>query len=396
MLASMRLEGVSRVEQRLDMVLAPERDGLKVREVCALYGVSRDTFYRWRDRYEAEGIAGLEDRSSRPARSPGRINPAIEHHIIELRTSHPRWGPRRIRAELRRRGNEHPPARSTIERVMHRNGLMVDAPPVPARKPLRRFVRSQPNELWQTDVLDWPLPDGTMTHIYTFLDDHSRLCVAVRSYRDETAANAIDLFDTACGAHGVPHSVLSDRGPIFTGLTFGCVGAFERHLWRRAVCTLNGRAYHPQTQGKIERYHRTLIEWLTDHPAHNLAALNRTLARFRDHYNHDRPHQALDDDTPAAVWAATTKASPDREGTATRRQRETIRSTSNNGNFGYGEWTIALGRNWMSTKVRIVDNGDHINCYAADGTLIRRVDPDPNRHYLGTGKPRGRPPRHLP
>jgi transposase InsO family protein len=395
MLGGMRLEGVSRVEQRLDMVLAPERDGLNVREVCALYGVSRDTFYRWRDRYQAEGIAGLEDRSSRPARSPGRINPAIEHHIVQLRTSHPRWGPRRLRAELRRRGHDAPPARSTIERVLHRNGLMGDTASVPARKPLRRFVRSQPNELWQTDVMDWPLPVGTIAHTYSFLDDHSRLCAGVRAYVEETAVNAIDLFDAACDAYGPPHSVLSDRGPIFTGITSGCVGAFERHLWQLGICTLNGRPYHPQTQGKIERYHRTLIEWLTEHPARTLGALNRTLAAFAEHYNHERPHQALDDDTPAAVWAATTKAVPDPDGTIERRQRETIRSTSNNGNLGYSEWTIALGRNWMSTKVRIIDHGDHIDCYAADGTHIRRVIPDPNRHYLGTGKPRGRPPRHL-
>jgi transposase InsO family protein len=389
----MRFEGVSRVEQRLDMVLAAQRDGLTVTEVCALFSVSRDTFYRWRRRFEAEGIAGLENRSSRPARSPARISAAVEQQIVELRRAHPRWGPRRLRAELRRRGNDTPPARSTIGRVLHRNGLMGDRQPLPARKPLRRFVRSQPNELWQTDVLDWPLPDSTIAHIYTFLDDHSRLCVRLRGFAEETAANAISLFDQARRACGAPHTVLSDRGPIFTGLTFGCVNAFERHLWQLGVCTANGRPYHPQTQGKVERYHRTLIEWLTDHPARDLASLNRTLGTFRDHYNLERPNQALDDRTPAEVWAASPKAGPDPDGTAERRQRESLRSTANNGNLSYGQWTIALGRNWMSTKVRIVDHAHHIDCYAADGTLIRRVHPDPTCHYLGTGKPRGRPPR---
>jgi hypothetical protein len=277
--------------------------------------------------------------------------------------------------------------------VLHRNGLLEpDVRAEPARKPLRRFVRSQPNELWQTDVMDWPLPD-LIARIYTYLDDHSRFCVKVRAFDAETAANAITLFDDARAECGDPQGVLADRGRIYTGITTGSVGPFERHLWQLGISTHNGRGYHPQTQGKVERYHRTLIEWLTDHPPRDLASLNRTLAKFRHDYNQERPHQSLEDQTPAEIWAASPKAVPDPAATINRRQRETVRGTSDNGNITYGQWVIALGRDWMNTKVRVVDQGDHIACYCPDGELIRRVTPDPDRHYIGTGKPRGRPRR---
>jgi len=390
----MRFEGVSRVEQRLDMVLAPERYGLTVRETCALWGVSPDTFYRWRARYADEGLDGLEDRSSRPARSPGRIDAALEHQIVALRQAHPRWGPRRLRAELRRRGHEQPPARSTIERVLWRNGLMdASARAVPATKPLRRFVRSAPNELWQTDAMEWPLPDGSIVQILSVLDDHSRLCCAATAFATLSGEHAIAAFDTAAEAYGLPHSVLSDRGSIFTGISKGCVVAFERHLWQLGVCTLNGHAYHPQTQGKIERYHRTLIEWFVDHPCRTISALTRELAAFRDDYNNERPHQSLDDHTPAEIWNRTPKAVPDPAGTIERRQRETLRTTSDNGNVRYGEWTIALGRNWAHTKVRVIADATTITCRGPNDEHIRTVNPDPTRTYLGTGKPRGRPRR---
>lgn len=386
----MRFEGVSTVEQRLDMVLARERDGLTVREICALWSVSPDTYYRWLHRYEAEGVAGLEDRSSRPEHSPGQISWALESKIVALRRAHPRWGPRRIAAELRRGGNPKPPVRSTIERVLHRNGLLAELPPKEPSSS-RRFERARPNELWQTDVKDWPLPDGMVARIYSCIDDRSRLCAAVRAYPEETTANAIALFDRACKRWGEPQEVLSDRGAIFTGITYGTVSWFERHLWQRGISTTNGRPYHPQTQGKIERYHRTLTEWLVDHPTDTLAALNRSLARFAEHYNVERPHQALDDHTPVEVWNATPRAVAEPDADPGRRQRETVRSTASNGNFAYAEWLIALGRDWASTKIRVLDTGDQIHCYAADGQLIRSVTPDPTRYYLGTGKTRGRP-----
>jgi transposase InsO family protein len=389
----MRMRGVGAVEQRLDMVLAPERYGLTVTEAAAMWGVSRQTWHVWRRRYDADGVAGLADRPSAPRSSPGRVSGRVEVEVLRLREAHPRWGPRRIGTELARRGLPAP-ARSTIQRILVRHGVLPVRPaPVP---PPQRFERARPNELWQTDATDWVLTDGGEVAIISVLDDHSRYCAAAAASASATREDAIAAFDLAAAEIGLPQAVLSDRGTIFTGRTTGCVVAFERHLWALGVATVNGRAYHPQTQGKIERYHRTLSEWLTDEgPFADLAALNDELDRFRLDYNTARPHQAIGDVTPAERFAATAPAGPDPDSTTARRRRESRRNTMSNGNLGYGEWIIGLGTAWANTKVLVVDLGHTIEIRSGD-QLVRAVTPDHTRGYLGTGKPRpGRPPRQL-
>lgn len=388
----MRFEGVSRVEQRRDMLDAVARFGITVGEACQLYNVSRQTFYYWARREATEGEEGLENRSTAPRRSPGRIQRTLESQIVDMRTAHRRWGARRIRDELLRKGVAAP-ARSTIEQVIERNGLgRAPAPKPPA--PIR-FERQRVNELWQTDAKQWALSDGTEVEIISCLDDRSRLCCAIEAFLELSGNAAISVFDAACDEWGPPESVLSDRGSIFTGRTKHTVCDFERHVWTKGVYTLNGRPYHPQTQGKVERFHRTLIEWLEDEgPFHTLDALNASLVEFRRHYNEERPNQALGEaTTPAEVFAAVDKAGPDPELAAERCRREVIRPTAETGHVNYGAWVIGLGRVWARTKVRVIDTGEVIQVWAADGSLIREVVPDPTRSYLGTGKPRGRPAR---
>lgn len=384
------------MEQRLDMVLAPEQYGVTVAEVCQLWGVSRQTFYVWRRRYEDEGLAGLEDRSSRPARSPARMPADLEARIVDMRQAHRRWGPRRIRSELERLGAAAP-ARSTIGRVLTRNGLV--APPPPAAPPPRRFVRQRANELWQLDAKQTVLSDGTAVQVISCLDDHSRYCGACTAFAELSSEAAIAVFDAAVAELGAPEATLADRGAIFTGRRTGSVNAFERHVWACGTITVNGRGYHPQTQGKVERFHRTLIEWLEDHgPFPTLSALNRSLRRFRHHYNHERPHQAIGGATPAEVWAAAPKAGPSPELAAEHCRRESLHTTSPKGSVTCGDWVIGLGLPWARTKVRIVDRGTTIEVRGPDGGLIREATPEHGRRYLGTGKRGGhrRRPEQLP
>jgi transposase InsO family protein len=387
----MRFEGVSRMEQRLDMVRAPDLYGMSVTETCQLWGVSRATFYFWRARYEAEGPAGLDDRSSRPHHSPGQVDFRVENVLVDLRRAHPRWGARRLRAELSRRGTPPPPAISTIHQVLVRNGLVT--PTSPAEPPAKiRFEREHPNELWQMDAKAFLLAEATGVDIITALDDHSRLCCHVRAVAATAQGlDAVCVFDAAVAHWGVPYSVLADRGAMFTGRRTGTVSTFERHLWSLGVLTINGRPYHPQTQGKIERYHRTLGEWLEDNgPFHDLAELNQALGLFQQDYNEERPHQGINDAIPLERWQATSRRLPDPDGTAHRRRREALRTTFPSGTVRWGEWVINLGRPWANTKVKIVDLGHVIHIYVGD-QLIRSVDPDPARKYVPTGTSPGRP-----
>lgn len=386
----MRFEEVSRVEQRREMLEAVDRFGVTVTEACELYGVTRETFYYWQRRFVAEGDGGLENRSTAPKRSPGRISRQLEARIVEMRKAHPRWGARRIRDELLRKGVKAP-SRSTIDRVIERNSLK--AAPAPASPPPIRFTRGRANELWQMDAKQWALWAGAPVEIIGCLDDCSRFCGAIEGFFELSGEAAISVFEASREELGPPESVLADRGSIFTGRTTRTVALFERHLWTQGIYTINGRPYHPQTQGKIERFHRTLGEWLEDEgPFDTLEALNASLTEFRDHYNHQRPHQALGEAvTPAEIYATATKAGPDPDLAAERCRRETIRPTASNGNVSYSSWLIGLGRVWARTKVRIIDLGHLIQVWSADGTLIREVTPDPTRRYLGTGHTRGRP-----
>lgn len=377
----MRFNDMSRVEQRLELLTAPERLSVTVSEACVLFDVSRSTFYEWRTRYGLEGVAGLGNRSTAPRVSPGRIPEGLESMIVEMRKSHRRWGPKRIRAELLRAGVV-PPACSTIGQVLVRNGL-VGEPPLPPPLPLIRFERGRVNELWQTDAKETRLADETKVHIISVIDDRSRYCPHLQAFPELTADAAIEVFDRSVENTGLPEAVLADRGVIFTGRTYGAVSPFERHLWTLGVYTINGRPYHPQTQGKVERFHRTINEWLQDNgPYTSIEELNEGLAVFVDDYNHHRPHQSLNDQTPGEVWETVEKTGPDPALAEERCRRETIRPTNNTGNITYASWVIGLGRRWARTKVKIVDLGHTIQVWSPDGEHIRDAIPDPTRRYL--------------
>lgn len=379
----MRVEPMSRIEQRLEMLESVERFGLTVSEACRLYGVSRETFYYWRRRFEEEGSEGLENRSTAPLGSPLRMPRRLEERIVGMRKQHRRWGARRIRAELKRAGVDILPAVSTIHRVLQRNSL-IDHDPAPKPPTASSFRRERGNELWQIDAKDWRLEDGTGVHIISCIDDCSRFCPHLEAFDELTSQAAVTVFEEAAGVLGLPEAVLTDRGSSFTGRTTQTVSEFERHLWTQGVYTINGRPYHPQTRGKVERFHRTLSEWLQDHgPYPSLQALNRSLVEFARHYNHERPHQSLDDATPAEVWDNAEKTGPDPLLAEQRCRRKTIRPTGSTGNITYGSWVIGLGRRWARTKVEVQDRGHTIEIQAADGELIRKVQPDPTRRYLG-------------
>jgi transposase len=163
-------------ELRLELLREPERTGDSVAEVCRRRGVSRETFYVYRRRYLAEGVAGLTPRSRRPRFSPARVEPELEATICALRKRHPRWGARRLRAELARAGTE-PPAVSTIQQALKRNGLVPPQPPR-RRRADKRFEREVCNDLWQIDATEVALASGTKAWVLDCLDDHARFLLA--------------------------------------------------------------------------------------------------------------------------------------------------------------------------------------------------------------------------
>jgi transposase InsO family protein len=296
--AGVALQVVSMDQLRMEVVLEPERTGDSVAEVCRRRGISRETFYVYRRRHLSEGIDGLVSRPRRPRGSPARIDPELEATICRLRKEHPRWGARRIRTELARAGVE-PPAKSTIHRALQRNGLVAPQPPR-RPKPILRFERAVPNDLWQIDATQVKLADGERAWIVDVLDHHARYPLAALASLRLTGAPAWACFVAAAAQHGLPRQLLSDNGTYFTGRLLGFEADFERRLAEVGVELICAAPAHPETLGKLERFHRTLKEWLHDEgPASSLEQLQVLLDRFRKHYNDERPHQGIGDVTPA-------------------------------------------------------------------------------------------------
>ena len=389
----MGLKVVTMAELRLDVLIEPLRTGETVADVCRRYGISRDTYYRYRRRYLAEGLAGLEDQSRRPRSSPVKIPPELEIRICEMRKGHPRWGARRIRTELTRAGID-PPAISTIHRVLVRNGLVAAQPP---RRPRadKRFEREIANDLWQIDATQILLGDSTKGWVVDLIDDHSRYLLAALAGPAANGELAWDAFETAASRYGLPRQVLSDNGLCFTGRLHGTEVMFEKSLGELGVEMINSAPYHPQTLGKLERFHRTLKEWLRDEgPPFDLEHLQELLDGFRFHYNRRRPHQGIDDATPAERYG--TEPLPPAQIRLPGPQEMTgpsypphsiLRKVGPSGNLGYSGKLIQVGMRWAGATLRIIPLGELTHIYYGE-MVIRTLTINPDRYYQGlNGRP---------
>ena len=389
----MALKVVTMAELRLEVLQEPERTGATVAEVCRRHGISRETFYQYRRRFLQEGLPGLEDRSRRPRASPARMAAGLEEHICRMRKEHPRWGARRIQAELSRRGLE-PPAISSIHQALRRNHLVAPQPP---RRPiaLKRFEREVSNDLWQIDATQVHLATRKRAWVLDTIDDHSRYLLAAVASKAPTGEAAWDCFEEAASRYGLPRQVLSDNGMCFTGRLQGVEVVFERSLSELGVELITSGPYHPQTLGKLERFHKTLKAWLADEgPAFDLPHLQELLDGFRHHYNRERPHQALSNLTPAErytfappVAEATASMGVDEHGEPVYPPHAIVRKVTRVGNIGYDSKQITVGRRWAGARVRVIPVNGLVHVYYRE-ELIRALALDANNYNYPLGRRR--------
>lgn len=294
------------VEHRYRAVLEV-RDGSPVTEVALRYGVSRQTVYAWRDRFDRDGIGGLEESSRRPRSSPSRLDADVEALVCELRRAHPRWGARRIVFELGRRAVEPVPSKATVHRVLVRNNLVKPQDQEHKRK-YKRWQREAPMQLWQLDIVGGVfLADGRECKLVTGIDDHSRFIVIAALVVQPTGRAVCEAFAAALRRYGVPSEVLSDNGKQFTGRFTKPLPAevlFERMCRENGISQRLTKRRSPTTTGKIERWHRTLREELLDQvaPFETFAGAQEAVTAWVHTYNHARPHQALDMACPATLF----------------------------------------------------------------------------------------------
>ena len=285
---------------------------MSVSEAAAAYGVSRQHVHRWLARYRDHGFDGLEPRSRRPHSNPRRTASKVVERIITLRRELASQGldhgPQTIGWHLEQ--EQLPvPSTSTIRRILVAAGLITPEPKKRPKSSYRRFEADQPNECWQSDFTHWQLADGTGVEIINWLDDHSRYLLTAVARPRISGEDVVTTFLAAADAHGLPQSTLTDNGSVYTSRFTGGRNRFEYLLASLSIAQKNGHPNHPQTQGKIERFHQTQKRWLAAQPAAaTLEELQAQLDRFQRIYNELRPHRALKRLTPAAAYAATPKA----------------------------------------------------------------------------------------
>lgn len=299
------------MEQREEFVWLALAPGANKSELCRRFGISRDKGHKWLARYAAAGRAGLADRSRRPRVSPSRTPEAVEAEVLRLRAaSNNVWGGRKIAAAMRRAGRSPVPAASTITEILRRHGRL-DAATGTHPGPFRRFERAAPNELWQMDFKGHFAMATGRCHPLTVLDDHSRYGLGLEACGNEQATTVQARLLAVFRRYGLPEQMLMDNGPPWGDPGGQPYTVLTVWLIWLGVRVSHGRPYHPQTQGKEERFHRTLkAEVLQGQSFRDLAETQLAFDRWRHVYNYERPHDSLDLAVPGDRYRASRRSVP--------------------------------------------------------------------------------------
>jgi transposase InsO family protein len=365
-------------------------EGRSYRDVAAAHGVSKSWVAKLVARYRAGGYDAVAPRSKAATRVANKSSAALEDRVV------------RIRKELTDAGfdagahtihyhlalsDPAPPSVSTIWRILKRRGFVT---PQPHKRPKSSYVRFEaalPNEMWQSDVTFFELKDGTQVEICNFLDDFSRVCVASKVLATTSSPDVLAILYEAGAAWGLPASLLTDNGAIYTAAYRHGYSALESELFHLGIDYKHSRPYHPQTCGKVERFHQTLKKFLRKQPrAKTVTELQAQVDRFVAYYNEVRPHRAKGRKTPRSAFESRAKARPiKREGAFTRelRVRHDVVDSQGKVTLRYKSKLhhIGMGRALKGTRIVLLVAGRHIRIVDRDGTLLRNFELDPARDF---------------
>jgi transposase InsO family protein len=349
------------MDQRTQFIADHLRETQTITELCDRYGVSRKTGYKWIDRYLRLGPAGLEERSRRPHRAPNQTADEIVAAILEARHRHPVWGGKKLRALLQRR---HPrwtlPARSTVCDILSRHGL------VPTRRQRRRIghpgkpttIMAAPNAVWCADYKgQFKTGDGRYCYPLTVTDGFSRYLLGCQGLGSTAGAEAQPVFTRLFKEYGLPLRIRTDNGVPFATTTLARLSKLSAWWVRLGIlpeCIEPGR---PDQNGRHERMHRTLKAATTRPAAGSLGAQQRRFNSFREEFNHERPHEALDQQTPATCYHPSPRPMPDRLPPLEYPDRFEVRYVSANGG-------IRWNRRWVNVSTVCV--GEYVGLEEID------------------------------
>jgi transposase InsO family protein len=369
-------------------------EGRSVGAVALATGRSKSWVQRHVTLYREGGEEALVPRKRGPKVPANLTSAVLEDRIVAWRKHLGEdgldAGARTIAWHLNQEGGPVP-ALSTIHRILRRRDLVVPQPQKRPRSSWLRFESDLPNETWQSDMTHWRLADEVGVEIVNFIDDHSRAVLASVALPVATAAEVVRIFFETAAIYGLPASVLSDNGAIYTAAYRGSHTGMEIELAALGITFKHGKPYHPQTQGKVERYHLTLKKWLAkEPPAPTLAELQVQIDRFVHIYNEERPHTARGC-PPMAAWRALDKATIKIDGQPlladTKVRRDRIDDT---GSFTLRYRSklhhVSVGREHKGKRVLILMADLDIRVIDQEGLVIRHLELDPSVNYQGRSR----------
>jgi transposase InsO family protein len=300
------------MSSRLEFVMLASAPEVNMQALCRSFGISRKTGYKWLDVYRKDGAEGLEDRSRRPHSSPKRCNDDLEATVLALHDKYPCWDARKLRALLPKASEKPHP--NTIAAILRRHGRQL-VPHVDKINPAKkRFKHDEPNSLWQMDFKGhFALTDSQAgrCHPLTVLDDHSRFSLCLKACSREDRLQVKAALTQTFEIYGLPQRITCDNGAPWGTAGHGTISRLEVWLIRLGVRVSHSRPHHPQTQGKDERFHRTLKrELLERYGFGSMTAAQEAFDTWRNEYNLVRPHEALDQQAPATRYKQSARSFP--------------------------------------------------------------------------------------
>lgn len=332
------------MDERLRFIVAVT-DGVGMGEACRRFGISRKSGYKWLERYKQLGPGGLEDLSRAPHRRPWALSEDMTDVVLDARIRHPTWGPRKLLAWL---AGKHPrqqfPAPSTVGDLLRRRGLVKSRRRrrrIPPHTVARGGRFDAPNETWCADFKGWfRVGDGRRCDPLTVTDGHSRFLLCCKAVDKPTYEHVQTQFERLFWEYGLPSYIRTDNGPPFASTALGGLSRLSVWWLKLGITPDRIEPGKPQQNGRHERMHRTLGAETASPPAASLRAQQARFDRFRDRYNHDRPHEALGNKTPASHYRPAPRQYPSKQPAVQYPSTWQVRSVRSNGEI-----------KWRSTKL---------------------------------------------
>jgi transposase InsO family protein len=353
------------MEQKVEFVfLAKTLNGFKFSVLCKRFNISRKTGYKWLNRYKEKGLPGLHEKTRRPIVSPRKCPEEVEDYVIRLRKKEPEWGPKKLRRIMQDKKEEGKytfttiPAKNTIGKILLRNG-MITAEKSLESKPFTRFEFDNPNDLWQMDFKGYfSMLNRKYCHPLAILDDHSRFNIGLFACSNQQLDTVQQSLINVFKRYGLPVSILTDNGaPWGSGCleTKDVVKSFtglEKWLIRLNIRLIHGRPYHPQTQGKEERFNQTFKKEVLKYNAfRDLIHCQNHFDKWRDKYNCRRPHESLNQDVPAKHYHPSLRSYPDILPPVEYDQNVLLRKVEDHGQISVNNRKFKIGKAFVGDYV---------------------------------------------